>query len=316
MIEFTSVSARGRYAPGKPHALLRKVSLTWRRGLLAVVGSQADGTSLLLDVAAGATRVREGRVLVLGQSPRAARTSLSYVSRQPLLPDALRVDEVCELAAAVRAEPATKASERLAPFGIESLAKRKTSTLAPEETKAVALAIATTSRAPLLLVDEPLSGIAPQAASRAIAVLRDRAASSCVVVTTASVRDATNLADQLSLITQGAVLPLPPAFAHVGPAGALVRVVVTGQGIGDLAHALKSEYGVATVIQEAFVLAVVGPNLVDLAAAVARASVQTRVNLDAIEPAVLPLEAVRASLTMPFAQHAPFASSPPPNGPS
>ena len=300
MIHFSSVSARGRYAAGMPRALLRKVSLTWQQGVLAVIGSQADGTSLLLDVAAGVTRVREGQVLVMGQSPREARSLVAYVPRQPTLPDALRVDEVCELARAIRGEPATLASERLLPLGIESLAKRKTSSLAPEETKAVALAIAVTSRAPVLLVDEPLSGIAPQAASRAAAAIRDRAASSCVVLTTASVRDATNLADQLSLVTQGAVMPLSPAFAHVGRAGALVRVVVTGQGIGELAHALASEAGVATVIQDSFVLAVAGPSLLDLAAAVARASVQTRVNLDAIEPAVLPLEAVRASLTLPL----------------
>ncbi|MCL2723779.1 MAG: ATP-binding cassette domain-containing protein [Polyangiaceae bacterium] len=313
MIAFAAVSARGRHARGKPPAMLRKVNLTcWGHGAFVVIGTPADGTSLLVDVAAGVEPATEGRVSVFGYSPDIMRPRIAYVPRHPILPDALRVEEICELAAVLRSEPVRPASERLAPLGIESLAKRRSITLSPEETKAVALALALTSEsASVLLLDEPLSGLAAQAAARAAMTIRSRAASACMMITTASVRDATKLADQLSLLTRGMLAPLPPALAHVGHAGAFLRVVVAGDGLSDLARALADEPGVTSVTEKAFVLVVAGPNLLEIARAVASASARTRVDLEVIEPVVLPIEIVCASLASPRMKPPP----PPPHEP-
>ena len=76
----------------------------------------------------------------------------------------------------------------------------------------------------------------PPAPARVIEALRARAtAGACVIVTTASVRDATSLADQLGMLTQGVFTHLPPALAHVGTSGARLRVVVAASAATEVA---------------------------------------------------------------------------------
>ncbi|AKU94255.1 ABC transporter, ATP-binding protein [Labilithrix luteola] len=219
MIVLQGVSARGEARRRMPVPMLKNVSLTWERGVLAVVGSVADGTALLLRTIAGADKVQSGRLEVLAQPPSEVQPRIAYVPQDVVLPDALRVEEVCALSAALREEPPRPARERLAVLGLESLASRKTSSLSPVEARAVALALAVTSIAPVVLVEEPLWGLSPVAPARVTNALRARAAQgACVVVTTASVRDATRLGDQLVLLTQGVLTPCRPGSRMPGRA--------------------------------------------------------------------------------------------------
>ena len=133
------------------------------------------------------------------------------------------------------------------PLGIESLAERRVRSLSPGEARAVSLAIALSSRAPVLLIEEPLAALEPSATARVLEVLRARAtAGACIIVTTASVRDATSFADQLGMLTQGVFTHLPPALAHVGVGGARLRVVVAANAATEVAPfvaALAAESG-------------------------------------------------------------------------
>jgi ABC-type nitrate/sulfonate/bicarbonate transport system ATPase subunit len=325
MIALANVFARGRGTRGRPPSLLKGVSLARKDGVLAVVGAPIDGTSLLLAVIAGLVPARSGRVEVSGKAAADARELVAHVPLDAALPDVLRVEEVCDLASAIRGEPKTPAAERLASLGLEALAKRRVRSLSPGETRAVALAIALTSRAPVLLVEEPLAQLEPVAPSRVVSLLRARAAAGAtVIVTTASVRDATKLADELAVMTQGFLAPLPPSLAHVGSDGARLRIVTSSSGAAALVGALAEDPAIASVETSAFsgdtrangaasAVLVSGRDLLAVAGAVAAASTRTGIDVEAIESAVAPLDAIRAMLAAPRGPTLP--SRPPPAPP-
>jgi ABC-type multidrug transport system ATPase subunit len=327
VIALENVSARSAPARGRAPHLLRNATFSWQRGVLAVVGAPVDGTGVLLDVIAGVVPARAGRVTIRGLSPEASRRTVAYVPYQTMLPEVLRVGELTQLAPRLRGEPVRPVAEVLAPLGLESLAKRRVRSLGPAEQRAVALAIALASRARVLLVDEPLAMLDPGVPSRVTDALRARAAEGVlVVVTTASVRDATRVADELAVMTQGGIAPLPPRLLHVGYGGARLRVVVARRASPDAPSAaslvakLAESPAVATIESAThdasdapsapIEITVSGRDLLALASAVGRAVAQTNVVVEAIEPGVMPLDAIRAALAMPRSSLLP--SSPPP----
>ena len=336
MIALEGLSARAGADGDRAASQLENVTLTWEKGVLVVLGTQADGTTALLEVLAGILPVRGGSAKIDGILPAEARSRVAYVPLDPALPDSLRVDEVCELAGEIRGEPAMTPASRLAPLGIEKLANRRVRSLSHGEARAVSLALALTSRVPVLLVDEPLSGLDPAAPSRVVAALRARAAAgAAVVVTTASVREATALADQLGMLTRGVFTHLPPALAHVGPAGARLRVVVAAQAATEVAPfvaALAAEPAIASVetttfaatrvLHAAVSVVVSGADLLSVARAVGHAAARTSARIEAIESAVLPLDAIRSRVAAPrpgtlvSRPPPPMPSSPPPPMPS
>jgi ABC-type multidrug transport system ATPase subunit len=319
MIALEGASARALSRPGEVASSIKDVTVTWAEGVLAVLGARADGTVALLEAIAGMVRVRSGEVLVDGQAPARARASVAYVPRATNLPDSLRVDEVCELAGQLRGEASQSPESRLHVLGLETLARRLVHTLSPGESRAVTLAIALTSKVPVLLVDEPLVGLDPAASSRVIEALRERAKTAAVIVTTASVRDATRLADQLGVLTGGAFTHLSPTLAHVGAEGAVLRLVVAIESeLSPFVEALSQEPAVAGVQTSAFAakgaLAVVvsGTDLLTLARAVGAAAARAGAKIEAIESAVTSLDAIRAALAGP--RPGVLSSRPPPPG--
>jgi ABC-2 type transport system ATP-binding protein len=330
MIALDAVHARAVVDSGKTPSLIKDVTVTWERGVLAVLGTPGDGTSALLQVIAGATRIRAGRVVVDGRAPSAARGSVAYVSLEATLPDALRVDEVCALAGRIRGEPVRTAASRLGVLGLEALADRRVRSLSAGESRAVALAIALTSKVPVILVEEPLAGLDPSAPARVIEALRARAsAGAAVIVTTASVRDATRLADQLGVLTQGIFTHLPPSLAHMGHEGAKLRVVVAASSAGEVSPfvaALSQEAAVTSVetavfaatraLHAAVSVVVSGRDLLALARAVGAAAARTGAKVEAIESAVMPLDAIRATIATPRAGVLPSRPPAPPPAPA
>ncbi|MBS2013821.1 MAG: ATP-binding cassette domain-containing protein [Deltaproteobacteria bacterium] len=328
MIVVADAAARSApRGPTRSSSVLRRATFTWDRGVLAIVGAPVDGTTALLEMLAGRAALDAGRVTVGGHAPRAeaARPLVAHVPMDAALPDALRVHEVVALARTIRREPPCSADAVLAPLGLSALAPRRASSLTPAETRAVLLAIALASNARVLLLEEPLAGLEPSAPARVIDAIRARAHTStrvppvggahedaCVIVTTASVRDATRLADQLGLLTQGVFSHLPPALAHVGPAGAKLRVVVRASDpteASPFVAALSAEPGITAV--ESVVsaptrtragtamIAVAGPDLLALARAVGAAAARSSAVIEVIESAVMPIDAIRAALVAP-----------------
>lgn len=305
MIKLTGVFARTTFRSAR--VLLEDVNLEAQQGVVAILGSEPDGTALLLDVLDGAIAPKRGSVDVLGGRPAEARTRIARVSALAPLPEALTVDEVCALESDLRRAPARPARERLATLGIELLGKRLVRSLSLGERRAVALALALTSEAQVLLFEEPLVAIDPVAYGLVIDALRARAASSCVVVTTASPRDAMRMADRFGVLTRGKYSPLDPKLGalSLGTEGrASMRIVVAPSAGRAGAAAIASALGTSEAVTHlevsayaptspAMAIFVSGSNLAELSRAVTRAIASARVDVELVEPSALSLDALR-----------------------
>ncbi len=276
MIALEEVAARRR-----PLTLAR-ISHVWAAGSHAVVGSRSDGGPLLLALIAGLARPRSGRVRVLDAAPieAAVRRQIALVSLDPALPEAMRVHEALALAAAVRKETGRDAADRLAVLGVEMLAERRVQSLSRGEARAVALAEALTSASVrVLLVEEPLVAMDPRAQGRVPEALRARGRDGCaVVVTTASMRDAGELADDWLALRAGAIVgqaACVDTLTEAAPDGASLRVVLRhAREVPALVAALAREGDVDTIERDQGSVRLHGRDATALARAIGRAALE------------------------------------------
>jgi ABC-type multidrug transport system ATPase subunit len=230
----------------------------------------------LLALIAGRERPRAGSVRVTDGEPTRAevRPRIAHVPLHPVLPEALRVDEVLRTAAAIRGDAPSDPAARLALLGVESLARRPVRSLFVEEVHTVALAEAlTSSRAQVLLLEEPLLALDPRATSRVAEAIRARAREGrAVVLATASLRDAAELADDHVLLRGGKVVGRGGSGIDglaVPADGVRLRIVASDPQ--ELLAAVASEETVEAVARRGAAVIVRGRSPSALAEAVGRA---------------------------------------------
>ncbi len=292
MIELEGVTAR--LAP----LALAPVRATLGPGVTALLGAAEDGVSLLLAVLAGRERPRGGALRVLGGTLAASRRAIGYVPLDATLPAGMRVEDVLDLGARVRGEKAEPATTRLETLGIAALATRRVDSLAQEEVRAVALAEALTSTATrVILVEEPFLKMDPRASAEVARRLRARAAAgACVVIGTASPREARSLASQVLLFERGTLVRQGShvdAVAMHGSRGTALRI--TSPMARELGAALARERDVRRVTTGDDTLLARGDDARSLAEAVARAAKATGALVSAMQIEPLALDEIRAA---------------------
>ena len=170
---------------------LSGVSVTVAPGeIVGVVGTLGAGKSTLLRVAAGVLPATRGRVtfdgIRLAQLPpgEAARRGLLLIPAGGGIFPTLTVRENLQLAEARGAAFPSAAVQRL--FGrfpiLSARPGQVAGSLSGGEQRQLALARAALAQPRLLLLDEPLLGLAPQVARAVAALLRDLASAGCAVV--------------------------------------------------------------------------------------------------------------------------------------
>jgi ABC-type multidrug transport system ATPase subunit len=142
------------------------------------------------------------------------------------------VEEILATASRIRGEPLREAAERLRPLGLEPLATRWARSLSVAEARAVAVAEALTStQVAVVLVEEPFVAMDSRAAPRLAEALRAKAREGgAIIVTTASMRDASELADDAVHLHAGAL---------VGHASGVEGLVRSGSGRAGIRVVLR-----------------------------------------------------------------------------
>ncbi len=204
-------------------AVLAGIDLTVEAGTFSVIaGANGAGKTTLLRVLAGLVRPSRGEVRLEGTPLRGnpgVRSRFGMVGHQSQLYGQLTVRENLELAAALFRLPRSVVGESLASLGLERVERTEARRLSRGTAQRVAIARALQHRPPLLLLDEPMTGLDVDAADRVRTLLSERRQTGAtILVVTHQLAEVWPLATR-ALVLQGG------RWVHDGPATTGVAVI-------------------------------------------------------------------------------------------
>jgi ABC-2 type transport system ATP-binding protein len=180
-------------------------------GITALVGPNAAGKSTLIKTWVGFEKPTRGSAAVMGVDPwrdrSRALTNLGYVPQSPALYDGLSVEDHLDLARQLRPGfDREYAVARLSQLDIP--AGRGARNLSGGQQAQVALAMALGTRAPILLLDEPLAALDPLARREFLHVLTDavRGDGATALLSSHIVTDVEQACERLIVLGVGHVL--------------------------------------------------------------------------------------------------------------
>lgn len=209
-----SLRAQGltkRYGRGRRAALDRIDLDITTGGITALVGPNGAGKSTLIRCFMGFERPTRGFVTVDGIDPARDRTRalarIGYVGQEAGLYRQLTGDEHLELAAGLRPGfDRVGAADHLDAVGVPR--QVRTSELSGGQQAQIALAMALGTRAPVLLLDEPVARLDPLARRDFLTTLRDgvRKGGSTVLLASHIIGDLEGVCDELIVLAPAAVM--------------------------------------------------------------------------------------------------------------
>jgi ABC-2 type transport system ATP-binding protein len=177
--------------------------------VLGVIGPNGAGKTTLLESLVGLRVPDEGTVSVLGLDPRRERKRLlqllSLQPQQAAVFQSLTVRETVALWCSFYQDPADP-DELVDALDLTSKAGARIKSLSGGQLQRVRLALALAGRTPVVLLDEPTGALDPQARDLAWEVVRERATSGTVVLTTHSMDEAEALCDRVVIVDAGRVI--------------------------------------------------------------------------------------------------------------
>jgi ABC-2 type transport system ATP-binding protein len=221
---------------------VRDLSFTVKPGeIFALLGPNGAGKTTTVEILEGYRQADSGEVRVLGLEPRRNGTALKprigVMLQQDGLYPGLRAREVLDLYARFFDTPES-AGMLLDLVGLRDAAATRCRQLSGGQKRRLALAVALVGRPELLFLDEPTTGMDPQARRATWDIVRsvtERGAT--VLLTTHFMDEAERLADRIAIIDNGQLIALdtPAALTQVGPAEAVRFTGTPGLDVRSIA---------------------------------------------------------------------------------
>lgn len=217
MNDYTNVvEARGLTKQYGAFVAVRNMDLDVQTGeCFALLGPNGAGKSTTIRMICCLAEVSHGSLRVLGMQPypgnRALKQQLGVVAQEDYLDPGLSVLENIELHGRFYGlafgEARERARELLTFLQLEQRADAPVRTLSGGMRRRLVIARALMGRPRLLVLDEPTTGLDPQARLLVWAKLRElRAAGVTIVITTHYMDEAERLADRLAIVDHGRIL--------------------------------------------------------------------------------------------------------------
>jgi ABC-type multidrug transport system ATPase subunit len=205
--------ARKRYGT---NAALDGVSLELGKGsVLAVIGANGAGKTTLLKCIIGLLKF-EGQVLIDGidvaRKGKQARRLIGYVPQQPALHGDLSVRETGMFYADLKGVSHERAREVVEWVGLADHTEKRTDALSGGMRQRLALALALLADPPLLVLDEPASGLDVSARLELRRLVQDqRELGKAIILSTHWLEDVPYVADSALVLDQGRAVFQGPA---------------------------------------------------------------------------------------------------------
>ena len=193
---------------------LRGISLRIEKGsLVAILGPNGAGKTTLLRAIAGSLRITEGSIAVCGsrveEDPLAVRLLTGFVAEHPMLFPELSVMDNLLLAARLHGVGGDEARKRirnvLEELGIWEMRARKYGHLSKGLKRRADIAAALIHEPPVLILDEPSSGLDPLSAIvlRGMVKRLNREKGITIILATHNISEAMSLASHVYILNRG-----------------------------------------------------------------------------------------------------------------
>lgn len=217
--EGVRVEARGLGRRFGDHVALEGVDLEIRAGeAFGLLGANGAGKTTFIRLVTGFLLPSAGEIRVDGHSPQhdaaAVRARLGFVAETSLLYAELRVHALLRFVAGARGlagaarERAVAAS--LARFQLEDVVRRPVGHLSKGYQQRVSLAQAFLTDPPLVIVDEPSSGLDPLQQEEVRGVLRGLRGRRTLLLCTHDLGEARELTDRVAVLHRGRLVRVGP----------------------------------------------------------------------------------------------------------
>jgi ABC-2 type transport system ATP-binding protein len=215
----------------KTYGAIRAVddlSFTVRRGeVFAILGPNGSGKTTTLEMIEGYRNPDSGGMTVLGLNPdkyaRELRSRWGVMLQQDGLHPGLTVRETLHLYAGFFADPIAVPS-MLETVGLTAAADTRCRRLSGGQKRRLAMAVALIGRPELVFLDEPTTGMDPQARLTTWEIIRGlKATGVTVVLTTHLMDEAERLADRIAILNHGRLVALdtPAELTRRGKSGTM-----------------------------------------------------------------------------------------------
>ncbi len=223
--------------------------------VLAVIGPNGAGKTTLIKSLVGLVKF-QGNVTVDGidvaKHGRTARAKIGYLSQNPALHADMTVSETALFYADLKRVDASRAREGVERAGLGDHADKRVAALSGGMRQRLALALALLADPPILILDEPVTGldIAARLELRQL-VLEQRTAGKAVLLSTHWLEDVPYIADRALVLEQGKTTYLGPASEFATAAAPRSRLYLRLNGHTPAAAPLIEEIAPGGVIGQA-----------------------------------------------------------------
>jgi ABC-2 type transport system ATP-binding protein len=225
------------------------ISFEVRRGeVVALLGPNGAGKTTTIEILEGFLAPSGGAARVLGSDPRRAgrawRARIGLVLQSTSLDAQLSVREALALHAGLFPRPRPLA-EVLDLVDLDAEAETRIGVLSGGQRRRVDLALGVVGGPELLFLDEPTTGLDPEARRRIwLGIERLAAAGTTVVMTTHYLEEAQRLADRVIVLSSGRIIAdATPDQLRAAGAGTLIRYRLPPEApVGTLPAALARHF--------------------------------------------------------------------------
>ena len=199
---------------------VRGVSFDVKRGeVFGLLGPNGAGKTTILEMVEGMLRIDGGSVMVDGvdvsRQPERVRSSIGIALQKSAFFERLALGELLRLFADLYGKTAM-VDELLGRVGLQGLARRQVKTLSGGQQQRFAVAVALINDPALLFLDEPTTGLDPQARRNLWDLIsRLRADGRSIFLTTHYMEEAQHLCDRVAILDSGRILALDTPLALV-----------------------------------------------------------------------------------------------------
>ena len=209
-----AIRVRGLEKSYKTLKVLRGVDFDVERGsIFALLGSNGAGKTTIVNILCTLLRADAGSASVYGfdvaQQAARVRESISLTGQFAAVDEVLSGRENLVMVARLRhlKEPGAIADELLDRFSLTDAAARKVSTYSGGMRRRLDIAMSLIGNPPVIFLDEPTTGLDPQARIEVWQTVKDLAAhGTTVLLTTQDLDEAEQLADRIAILHGGRII--------------------------------------------------------------------------------------------------------------